>query len=74
MAAPKCLEKKRIQGHGNKEKTGGKETPVITENAGSLKSFNKGADAPKVFVLNFEFRSFEFVSNFDIHEKLWGQV
>jgi len=32
----------------------------------SLKSFNKGIDAPKVLVLNFVFWSFEFVSNFDI--------
>jgi hypothetical protein len=30
----------------------------------SLKSFINGAAAHKVFVLNFEFRSFEFVSNF----------
>ncbi len=27
----------------------------------SLKSFNKGADAPKALVLNFVFWSFEFV-------------
>jgi hypothetical protein len=33
----------------------------------SLKNFNKSAVAPKFFVLNFEFLSFEFVSNFDIH-------
>ena len=30
----------------------------------SLKNFNKGAAAPKALVLNFEFWSFEFVSNF----------
>jgi len=32
----------------------------------SLKSFNKDAYANSVFVLNFVFWSFEFVSNFDI--------
>ena len=33
----------------------------------SLKSFINGADAPEVLVLNFEFWSFEFVSDFIIH-------
>ena len=32
----------------------------------SLKNFNTDADAPEALVLNFEFRSFEIVSNFDI--------
>jgi hypothetical protein len=30
------------------------------------KSFNKGFNVPKAFVLNFVFWLFEFVSNFDI--------